>query len=69
MAEQVEKGHRTALELALRPSPRSRPSALRTQEQRDLFADEVQNLPEVAAPVAADGTHRGRRPGVRDKPH
>ena len=31
------------------------------------FLGEPPNLPEVVAPTAADGSHRGRRAGVRNR--
>jgi hypothetical protein len=40
--------------------------AEREAAQGDLFGDEPANLSQVV-PIAADGTHRGRRPGVRNK--
>lgn len=61
----VEKGHRTALELALEAW--GEVSAERERAQGDLFGDEPENLPVVAERIAADGTHRGRRPGVRNR--
>ena len=61
----VEKGHRTALELALEAF--AEVSAERDATQGELFADEPPNLPEVVAPTAADGSHRGRRAGVRNR--
>ena len=41
--------------------------AERAAKQGDLFSDEAENLPEVVAPLAADGTRRGRRPGARGR--
>ena len=35
--------------------------------QLDLFGEAPARLSEVAAPVSADGTHRGRRPGSRNR--
>ena len=51
--ERVEKGHRTALDLALEAFAEVR--AEQAAKQGDLFADGVDNLPEVVAPLAADG--------------
>jgi len=65
MAEQVEKGHRTALELALEAYAEVRAEHATTQGE--LFGDETMNLSKIVEPLAADGTHRGRRPGVRNR--
>jgi hypothetical protein len=65
MTEPVEKGHRTALELALEAFVEAR--AERDAVQGELFGDEPENLPMVAERIAADGTHRGRRAGVRNR--
>jgi hypothetical protein len=63
-AERVDKGYRTALEEALEAW--GEVQAEQRAEQGDLFGDEPEKLP-VVAPIAADGTHRGRRPGARGK--
>lgn len=64
MMERVEKGHRTALDLALEGFAEVR--AEQAAKQGDLFADGVDNLPEVVAPLAADGL--GAADGQRSRP-
>lgn len=63
-----ERGYQTALELALTAfSEVEAERAAQRSAQPDLFGGEFENLPKVVEPVAADGTHRGRRVGVHNK--
>ena len=65
MADPVNRGYQTALELALEAF--AEVEAERQQVQGELFGGDAANLPEFAMPVASDGTHRGRRAGVHNK--
>lgn len=69
MAELVEKGHRTALELALKAFAEVR--AERDAAQGELFGEEPDNLSLVAGSggdgTVADRTRRGRPRGARGR--
>jgi hypothetical protein len=68
MVEQIQKGHRTALEEALEAFAEVQAErAEKTGDQLDLFGEDPARLPKVAAPRSADGTYRGRRPGARGR--